>query len=214
MGNLRKRGTMTKILIVEDQTMLRDSLEHIINEQDDMEVTGTTDEASKAPGLCRKLKPDLVLMDVVTKNNSNGIASAAIINKELPNIKIVVMTGLPEITFADEARKAGVHSFMYKNMGNGHLFYVIRSTMQGHGIYPGPHDVSHFASQFTEKEIAVIRLVCQGKTREEMIKELSISGTTLGQYITSILDKSGFDNIMKFAVYAVGEGLIAPDTGP
>ena len=202
---------MIKILIVEDLAMLRDSLEHIIGEQPDMEVIGTTVDASKTLELCRNLKPDLVLMDVVTENDANGITWAERIRQELPDIKIVIMTALPEITFIDEARKARVHSFVYKNSGNDHLFYVIRSTMNGVGVYPGPADRSPFATQFTEKEIAVIRLVCQGKSRSEMASELEMSESMLKPVITSILDKSGFDSIMKFAVYAVGRGLIVPD---
>jgi len=200
-----------KILIVEDQTMLRDSLEHIINEQSDMEAAGVTSSAAKALQLCRELKPDLVLMDVITKDDANGITCAAQIRKELPNIKIVIMTSLPEITFIDEAKKAGAHSYVYKNSGNEHLFYVIRSTMKGNGIYPGPADSSPFAERFTEKEIAVIRLVCQGKTRNEIIKALDISESTIKPIITSILDKTGFDSISKFAIYAVGRGLIVPE---
>ena len=199
---------MIKILIVEDQILLRDSLEHVIGGQADMEIVGVTDEASKTPEICRKLKPDIVLMDVMTKNDSSGIEFTAIIRREFPNIKIVIMTALPEITFVDQARKAGAHSFMDKDMGREHLFYVIRSTMKGHGIYPGPGVHSHFSAQFTDKEIAVIRLVCQGKTRDEMSKELGISESLLGHQITSILDKSGFDSISKFAIYAVGQGLI------
>ena len=202
---------MIKILIVEDQAMLRDSLEHIIGEQPDMEVAGTAVDASKTPDLCRKLKPDLVLMDVVTENDANGITWAAQIRQKMPDIKIVIMTSLPEITFVDEAKKAGVHSYIYKNAGNEHLFYVIRSTMKGHGIYPGPETRPPFAEQFTEKEIAVVRMVCQGKSRSEMIKELDISESTIKPIITSILDKTGFDSISKFAVYAVGRGLIVPD---
>ncbi|MCL1818627.1 MAG: response regulator transcription factor [Spirochaetaceae bacterium] len=202
---------MIKILIVEDQAMLRDSLEQVIGGQPDMKVAGTAVNASKSPELCRELKPDLVLMDVITENDANGITWAARIRQELPDIKIVIMTALPEITFIDEARRAGVHSYVYKNAGNDHLFYVIRSTMKGVGVYPGPESRPPFSEQFTEKEIAVIRLVCQGKTRGEMMKELDISESTLKPIVTSILDKTGFDSIMKFAVYAVGRGLIVPD---
>ena len=68
---------VTKILIVEDQTMLRESLENLINGQNDMKVVGTTDDAANALQLCGKLKPDLILMDVVTKNNSSGIRYTA-----------------------------------------------------------------------------------------------------------------------------------------
>ena len=202
---------MIKILIVEDQTMLRNALEHLINEQHDMEVVGVTDDASKAPELCRELMPDLVLMDVVTENYANGITWAGIIRKKLPDIKIIIMTAVPDITFIDEARKAGAHSYIYKNSKNEHLFYVIRSTMKGLGIYPGPSDSFPFANQFTEKEIAVIRLVCQGKSRSEIIRELGISESMLKPTVTSILDKTGFDSIAKFAIYAVSRGLIVPD---
>jgi len=201
---------MIKILIVEDQIMLRELLETLISSQQDMEVSGYCEDAADALELCQEHKPDLVLMDVVTKNYSNGIVYAAEIRKELPDIKIVVMTALPEITFADEAKKAGAHSFMDKDMGNEHLLSVIRNTMKGYSIYSLRSERPHFASQFTDKEIAVLRLVCQGKTRREVAKEMDISEVRLKPIITSILDKSGFDNIMKFAVYAVGEGLIVP----
>jgi DNA-binding NarL/FixJ family response regulator len=203
---------MVKILIVEDQIMLKESLEYLINGQGDMKVVGTTEDAADAPELCRKLKPDMILMDVVTKNNSNGIAYTAQIHKEFPAIKIVVMTGLPDITFSEEARKAGAHSFIDKNVENEHLFHVIRSTMKGLSIYSGHAAQQLFAAQFTEKEIAVIRLVCQGMTRDEIAKKLDVSESMIKQHITSILDKTGFDSISKFAIYAVGQNLIVPLT--
>jgi len=205
---------MTKILIVEDQTMLRESLEHVIDGQSDMEVAGSTDDAAKAPELCRQLQPDLVLMDVVTKNNSSGIIYTSQIREEFPEVKIVIMTALPEITFAEEARKAGAHSFIDKNMGNDHLFHVIRNTMKGYSIYSSFSDRMPFTARFTEKEIAVIRLVCQGMARNDMEKTLGVSESTIKQHITSILDKTGFDSISKFAIYAVGEGLIVPELSP
>jgi DNA-binding NarL/FixJ family response regulator len=203
---------MIKILIIEDQTILRDALENLIGEQPDMEIAGVSGDASKAPDLCRKLKPDLVLMDVMTENGTNGIQFAAEIRNALPDIKIIIMTGLPEITFIDEARKVGAHSYLYKNADKEHLFYVIRSTIKGIGLYPGPADLSPFAGKFTEKEIAVVRLVCRGETRSEMIENLEISEAQLKLIISSILDKTGFDNISQFAIYAVGRGLIVPDS--
>jgi DNA-binding NarL/FixJ family response regulator len=202
---------MVKILIVEDQTMLRESLEYLINGQEDMEVVATAEDAADAPELCRKLQPDMVMMDVVTKNNSSGIAYTAQIRKEFPGIKVVIMTGLPDITFAEEAKKAGAHSFIDKNVENEHLFHVIRNTMKGMNIYSGHADRRPFAAQFTEKEIAVIRMVCEGMSRDEIAKELDVSESMIKKHITSILDKTGFDSISRFAVYAVGKGLIVPE---
>jgi DNA-binding NarL/FixJ family response regulator len=200
---------MIKILIVEDQAMLKDSLQYLLNNQDGMKVIGVTDDASKAPQICREEKPDLVLMDVITKE-TNGIVFAAQIRKEMPQIKIVIMTAFPEITFIDEARKAGAHSFIYKSSGNEHLLYVIRSTMRGIGYYPGPTDKPPSVDQLTEREIAIVRLIHQGISRGEMIKKLDVSEMTLKKDINSILNKTGFDSIMEFAVYAAVNNLIMP----
>jgi len=201
---------MVRIVIVEDQILMRDLLEGHIRSQSDMEVASVTDDASKAPQLCRELKPDLILIDIVTKSGCSGLQIAKQIREEMPEIKVVVMTSYPEITFIEEAMKIKAHSYLHKSSGVDHLLYVIRSTMKGAGIYPSPADISPFSQSFTEKELIVINYVCQGITRDEIAKNLGVSGSMIKQYITSILDKSGFDSISKFAIYAVSQGLIVP----
>jgi DNA-binding NarL/FixJ family response regulator len=91
-----------------------------------------------------------------------------------------------------------------------HLFYVIRSTMKGQGVYPGPAEGSPLAVSFTDTEISIIRLVCQGKSRNEIAEALVMSDGAVKAAVTGILDKTGFDSIMKFAVWAVAQGLIVP----
>ena len=203
---------MARIVIVEDQILMRDLLEGHINSQSDMKVAGVTDDASKAPDLCRKLTPDLILIDIVTKTGSSGLQIAKQIRDEMPQIKVVVMTSYPEITFMEEAMKIKAHSYIHKSSGIDHLLYVIRSTIKGSGIYPGPADISPFSQIFSEKELMVINQVCQGMSRAEIAQNLGVSESMVKQYITSILDKSGFDSISKFAIYAVSQGLIVPKT--
>ena len=200
---------MIKILIVEDQKMLRDSLCLSLNKDDGIKVIAVTDDASKAPALCREQKPDLVLMDVVT-GQSNGIFFATQIRMEMPKIKIVIMTGFSDISFIDEARKAGAHSFLYKDSGHEHLLYIIHGTMKGISHYPSPEDISTPAIKLTEREISLIRLIYKGISRDEILKEMKVSEKTLKKIIKSILDKSGFDSIMRFAVYTAVNNLIAP----
>ena len=201
---------MIRILIVESQTMLRELLEHLISTQSDMEIAGTACDSTEVAQSCSRLKPDLVLMDAVTANHTNGIKYAAQIRREFPLIKIVLMTSLPEITFVDDARKAGIHSFIYKNVGSKHLFYVIRSTMEGVGVYPSQADSPSFSLDLTEEEISIMRLVCQGKSRDEITSELGITRFKLRTCTTAVLDKTGFDTITKFALYAAGHSLIIP----
>jgi len=191
--------------------LLQESLANIINGQEDMEVAGVTANADEALALCREITPDLALIDVVTENRANGIAAAAEIRREIPNVKIVIMTALPEITFIDAARKAGAHSFVYKDSTSQHVLYVIRSTMNGMGMYPGPGDEAFIKARFSDEEIAVIRLICQGKKLNEITAALSISeGSAMG-LISNILSKTGFDSITKFSIYAVANGFVVPD---
>ncbi|MCL2010442.1 MAG: response regulator transcription factor [Synergistaceae bacterium] len=202
---------MKKILIVEDMTLLRDTLTNTVNGQEDMRVIGVTSDAAEALDLCRKLEPDLALIDVVTEGKCSGIAAASEIRRELPDVKIVIMTAMPEITFIDAARKAGAHSFVYKNSDSRHLLHVIRSTLSGNGIFPCAGDDILSKARFSDAEMAIIRLVCQGKSRSEMAAALSLSESRIKQLVTGILNKTGFENILKFSVYAVAHGFIVPD---
>jgi len=205
---------MIRVLIVEDMILLQESLANTINGQEDMEVAGITANAGEALALCRETAPDLALIDVVMEGKANGIAAAAEIRQEMPNIKIVIMTGLPEVNFIDAARKAGAHSFIYKDSTSQHMLYVIRSTMKGMGIYPGPGDGAFAKINFSDAEMAVIRLVCQGKRLKEITEALAISEDSATDFISSILNKTGFDSITKFSIYAVANGFIVPESIP
>jgi DNA-binding NarL/FixJ family response regulator len=202
---------MKKILIVEDMILLRDSLTSLINGQEDMRVVCAITNVDEALDLCRKVAPDLALIDVVTDGKANGISAAAEIRATLPDIKIVIMTAMPDITFLDAARKAGAHSFVYKNSDSRHLLHVIRGTLNDCGIFPGPGDELIAQARFTDVEIKIMRLACQGKSRSEMALALALSESRVKSLVTGILEKTGFENILKFSVYAVAHGFIVPE---
>ena len=105
---------MIRVLIVEDQAILRESLARSVGDQPDMTVVAAIADASEALGVALKERPDMILMDVCTEHDSNGIVAAARIKEQLPECRIIIMTGMPEITFVDQAREAGVDSFVYK----------------------------------------------------------------------------------------------------
>ncbi len=203
---------MIRILLVEDQVITRDSLASLINNREGMKVVGSLGNAGHALQFCQKLTPDLILMDVCTENNESGIKAAAEIKNKYPEIKIIIMTGMPEITFLEGSRRAGVDSFLYKNVKGETLLATIESTMQGYAIFP-QKTVSTLPGSlsFTETEKNVLRLVCEAKSRKEIAKELAMSEGSVKAVVTDILNKTGYDSIMKFAVYAVGQGYINPN---
>ncbi|MBD9214437.1 MAG: DNA-binding response regulator, partial [Senegalimassilia anaerobia] len=119
---------MIDMVIAEDQAMLRDSLACAIDMQDDMHVVAAIADAADALSAVEKHHANLALLDVCTENDSSGIVAAAAIKQAHPDVRVVIMTGMPEITFVEQARAAGVDSFVYKNVGTAELIAVIRST--------------------------------------------------------------------------------------
>ena len=149
-----------------------------------------------------------------TENDSSGIVAAASIKEAHPDVRVVIMTGMPEITFVEQARAAGVDSFVYKNVGTAELIAVIRSTMEGYSTFPRPQsNALSGAAALTQTEIDILRLVCETKTRKEIAQELYLSEGTVKRHISEILAKTGYDNILRLAVHAVASGLIVPGMG-
>ncbi len=202
---------MIRILIVEDQAMLRESLCSTIGAQSDMEVVSSLADASLCIEEVRLKAPDLVLMDVCTEHDQSGITAAAQIKEENPQVKIVIMTGMPEITFVRQAREANVDSFMYKNVGTNEMLSIIRSTMGGYSTYPRSEKGTFSGTAaLTDVEIDILRLVCETKSRSEIAAELYLSEGTVKRHISDILAKTGYSNILKLAVHAVSNGYIVP----
>lgn len=200
---------MIKILIVEDQTILRDALCINLNTIDGFEVVGGISNADIALHTCKKLKPDLVLMDICTENNSSGLQATKEIKQHLPHIKVIIMTAMPEITFVNRAIEAKADSFIYKNIDLTTLVIAIKNTLEGYSIFPTksipklPND-----AELTPKELEILRLICEAKSRKEIAKILYLSEGTIKAYISTILQKTGYDSISKLAIYALSNGYI------
>ena len=194
---------MIRILIVEDQAILRESLARSVGDQPDMTVVAAIADASDALNVALKERPDMILMDVCTEYDSNGIVAAARIKEQLPECRVIIMTGMPEITFVDQ---------VYKNVGIDELFAVMRSTLAGYCTFPKPPEsIFSGTAALDDVELSILRLACEGKSRREIAAELFMSEGTIKRRISEILNKTGYDNIMRLAVHAVTEGSIVPN---
>lgn len=177
-----------------------------------MTVVAAIADASDALDVALKEHPDMILMDVCTEHDSNGIVAAARIKEQLPECRVIIMTGMPEITFVDQAREAGVDSFVYKNVGIDELFAVMRSTLAGYCTFPKPPEsIFSGTAALDDVELSILRLACEGKSRREIAAELFMSEGTIKRRISEILNKTGYDNIMRLVVHAVTEGSIVPN---
>jgi len=172
-----------QVLIVEDDPMARQLLEIYVDKSDKYSLAGSIDSSLFAEAFCRTHPVDVVLMDVCTAMNANGIDAAERIKKNLPKIKIVIITSLPECSFIDRARAAGVDSFWYKSASAEEIISVMDRTLAGESIYPDNTPSLKLgdstSEQFSERELEVLRLVVGGETDAAIAEKLFISVATV-----------------------------------
>jgi DNA-binding NarL/FixJ family response regulator len=204
---------MYKIVIVEDQKIVLDGLASIISADRAYRVVGKMTDASQSIVFLESNEVDLILSDICTENGSNFLDYIAAIKKVRPEIKIIVMTGLPEISFVERARSAGADSFVYKNISTEELLSLIKSTLSGYTTFPNQVKADHAFGDLNEQEIQILRLLCDGRDRVTVSKTLYLSESTVKTYIHNILQKTGFTSIAQLAVFAVSNGLIVPTGG-
>ncbi len=201
-----------KIIIIEDQLILNDILKKILEESFD--IVATSDNAKDMLNLCNKYKPDLVLTDICTKNNSSGIKNGKLVKEKYKeNIKVLVITGVPEITFIKEAKENNLDGFLYKNIDSNTLITSIKQIINGYKLFPENNlkkdDEINF-NKLTEKELEILTLLCSGIDREDIAEQLNITLGTLKNHISSILNKLNFESVSKLLVYCIGNRYVIP----
>ena len=202
---------MYNIVIVEDHKLLRDMIKDSLENEEVFNVVATLSDAKDVFEVCKEYKPDLVLMDICTENNSNGIAYSKILKETFPEIKIIIMTGIMDINFVNEAKEFNIDSFIYKSVTKETLITAIKNTLDGYSIYPNektlPYETA-ILQDLTSTELWFLTKYCKLLDRKAVANSLGISTSTLKTHISSIYAKTGYDNLTKLAVYCISNGLI------
>lgn len=204
-----------KVLIVDNQTMPRQLFESIINNSEGYELAASVDSASVADIYCAKMPIDLIIMDVVMSGGISGIDAAERIKKSYPDIKVLIVTSMPDSSFIDKARKAGVDSFWYKEVQDEPLLDVMDRTMAGESVYPDRSPVVHIgaarSTDFTDRELDVLRCVAAGYSDKETSEMLNISYGTERVHLNNLLQKTACNSRTELAIMAVKTGIVVPE---
>lgn len=201
-----------RVLVVEDQTMPRQLFEMLVGASEDFELAAAIDSAELADVYCLRNAVDLVLMDVITRGSRSGLDAAARIKRQTPQVKIIVVTSMPECSYITRARAIGVESFWYKDASEESILSVMRRTAAGERVYPqdSPELFLGLASsrELTARELEVLREMTGGYTNTEIGDRLRMSTGTVKAHILSMLDKTGLRNRTELAVRARESGLV------
>ena len=204
-----------RVLVVDDQAMPRQLFENIIRSSENYELAACIETAKVADMYCARGQVDLILMDVVMNDDSNGLDVAAKIKASYPKTKIIIMTSMPDAQFLERAKVAKVDSFWYKEVEDTTMLEVMDRTMAGENVYPDRPPVVQLGmakdSDFTAREMDVLRKMVQGYTDKEIADQLNMSYHTVRFHINSLLGKTGCVSRTDLAIRVVRSGIVVPE---
>lgn len=203
---------MVKVLIVEDDPMARKLLEIFIKDSENYELVNSIESAAMAEFYCLTNPVDVILMDVCTAMDSNGLEAAEKIKSKFPAIKVIIITSQPECSFIDRAHAIGVDSFWYKEAEAEKILEVLDRTMAGESVYPDSRLSlkigEAFSEEFSERELEILRELIDGETDAAIANKLHLSLRTVKGYIQDMRLKTGFRNRTELAVRVRESGLV------
>ena len=210
--NLCASTKKTNVMIVEDQELVRKYLEEVVNEASDLELKYSISNSDLADLYCKNGEVNLILMDVYTDYGANGLEASARIKSSNPEIKIIIVTSMPEFSYLERAKSAGVDSFIYKELNSESILDVVRRTIAGENIYPvsTPEVILGNCSSkdLSYRELEVLREITTGDSNEEIAERMHLSVSTVKTHITNLMQKTGFKSRTELAIKARESGLV------
>jgi DNA-binding NarL/FixJ family response regulator len=216
-----------KILVVDDHGIVREGLKMVLALEEDFQVVGEAATGQEAVNQARRLKPDVVLMDVLM-NEGNGIDACRQIKSDLPETRVLMLTSHGAAQAVESSVLAGASGYLLKNGGREDLLRGIRAVAQGESLL-SPSVTAQVLDRFadltrqerqreqdilSEREKEVLVLVARGMTNRQIATELVLSENTVRNHLSHILDKLDFSRRSQVAAYAAQRGLLTEDRKP
>ncbi|MFC2063767.1 response regulator [Chloroflexota bacterium] len=212
---------MIKILIADDHLIIRQGLRLILETENDFDLVGEAYDGAEALRLCRKLNPDVVLMDL-RMPNIDGLTAIEKLRKEQPEIAIVILTTFNEDELMLRGLQAGACSYLLKDTDRSSLFETIRACARGEILLkpevlarlvamksttspkPGLNDPVNL----TQREFEVLEAIARGERSKEIALQLGITERTIKAHLSSIYNKLGVDSRAAAVGVAAQKGLL------
>lgn len=210
-------GEHIRVLIADDHAVVREGLRALMSSEPGLEVVGEAANGLEAVQLADALQPDVILLDLMMPKKS-GLEAIVEIKQANPEARILVLTSFAEDDKVFPAIKAGALGYLMKDSLPHELLQAIRDTYRGESsLHPAiarklvqefnrPSTLPPTEEPLTERELAVLKLVAQGLSNEEIAAKLAISERTARTHVVNILGKLHLANRTQAALYALREG--------
>lgn len=227
------RDTPVRVLVVDDQQLMREGLTSLLQVQDGIEIVGSAAHGQEAIELALRLQPDVVLLDV-RMPVMDGVQAAQILHRELPHCKILMLTTFDDEDYVRQALSVGASGYLLKDIPARDLAQAVHAVRRG--IYQldqtvmqriisaqaaplrvstspsagasAPSPALPLQTELTGREREVLRLIARGATNREIAEALVISEGTVKNHISNILSRLGLRDRTQAAIYARDHALL------
>lgn len=215
---------MIKVLIVDDQSIVREGLSFMLSREDGIVVCGLADNGQTAYEQCINTNPDVILMDIKMPIMS-GVEGTKLIKRDFPDVKVIVLTTFNDDEYIFEALKYGASGYLLKDATREKIVEAINEVYNG-GVLIHPDVAKKVIDKFTEmangnyvndidekvniltiREKDICKLVGEGKNNSEIAGELFLSEGTVKNHITNILCKLDLRDRTQLAIFAIKNNL-------
>ncbi len=213
-----------RVLIVDDQTVLRDALKLLIDSEADMETVALAGDAREALERARSTRPDVVVMDV-SMPGPDGVEATERIRRELPRVKVLGLSVHESTTYFRQMLRAGAAGYVVKRSAARDLVRAIRAVGEG-GVYTDPvilaklvpprstagaRQAPHRPFDLSSREEEVLQLLAWGYTSKEIAGKLSLSAKTVETYKVRLMEKLDLRTRVDIVKFAVARGWLKPE---
>ena len=207
-----------KLLIVDDEKLIREGLKIMLSVFDDIEVVGTAENGYKALEICKSVDVDVVLMDIRMKE-CDGVIGTRLIKEQFTKIKVIILTTFKDKEYIQEALKYGAFGYMLKDSSHDVIYVGIKAAYKGNMVVHPDVAIEMMGSNtntkkdidiygLTEKEIKIIEAIAKGLTNKEISEEVFLSEGTIKNNITNILSKLELRDRTQIAIFAFKNGIV------
>jgi len=208
-----------RVLIADDHAIVREGLRTLITNEPGMLLVGEAANGEEAVALARKLRPDVILIDLIMPRMS-GLEAIAAIKQEDPESRILVLTSFSEEDQVFQAIRSGALGYLLKDTPPQQLLQAIYDVYRGESsLHPSialklirqlnqPSDLPPAEQPLTEREMMVLKLVAQGLNNQEIAERLVITEWTVRTHVRNILGKLHLANRTQATLYALREGIV------
>ncbi len=202
---------MIKVLIIDDHRSILDAFCSTINNQDDMQLVGNLTSTKDVIAHCKELMPNVIITDINVDSIDSGINLTKKIKENFNAIKVIVMSGFDEISYVPDAKAAGADAFLSKARPIPEFIEMIRLVLKDKGTFPEPLVIPTATGQspFTERELEVLRFLCQSYSKDEIAEKLGITQGTIKRHIENMLIKVGCKRTIELVMYVIRKGWIS-----